>query len=124
MQNLDRKGGCGIFYISHPQFFVMEENEMFPCDKCNGEGRFLVPGEKIDNETYMAVFKICDKCRGEGKLDWVEMAMGKKKVDSVMKKVYEDLNSCLDDIMDIEEEYIKEVENNYASQIPTKVKKR
>jgi hypothetical protein len=27
----------------------------------------------------MAVFKICDKCDGDGKLDWIGMAMGKKK---------------------------------------------
>ena len=45
-----------------------------------------------------------------------------------MKKVYEDLNSCLDDIDIEEEEYIKEVENNYPGQIfrtkSSKAKKR
>lgn len=65
--------------IPHPQFFVMEENELFPCNKCKGEGKFLVPGKQIDAYTYMAVFKICEKCGGDGKLDWVSMAMGGKK---------------------------------------------
>lgn len=66
-----------------------ECNEMFPCDKCKGEGKFLVPGKKIDEETFMAVFKICDKCRGEGKLDWIEMALGGKK-NTKPTDIYED----------------------------------
>jgi hypothetical protein len=56
-----------------------DEKGLFPCDKCKGEKRFLVPGKQIDENTYMAVFKTCDKCLGDGKLDWIEMAIGKKK---------------------------------------------
>jgi excinuclease UvrABC ATPase subunit len=63
----------------------MEENELFPCNKCNGEGKFLVPGKQIDEHTYMAVYKICEKCHGTGELDWIEEIRGKRL--SIAKRI-------------------------------------
>lgn len=86
----------------------MEPNEdgLFPCDKCKGEGKFLVPGKQIDEFTYMAVFKLCDKCGGDGKLDWVSMAIGKKKNAFPHE---DELRNLLEDFDDFDDEVIKPI---------------
>lgn len=49
----------------------LKEGEVI-CPKCNGEG-------KIYGVDYS--YKMCSKCWGVGKLDWIELAMGRKRPD-------------------------------------------
>jgi hypothetical protein len=44
------------------------------CPKCKGKGETY----NLQND-WGVKWQMCDRCWGEGKLDWIEMAMGKKQ---------------------------------------------
>lgn len=47
------------------------------CPKCKGSGN-RAKWDQIPDYRYTLK---CEKCNGDGELDWIEMIVGKKKLD-------------------------------------------
>jgi len=60
------------YNINKKQYIELQEGEKF-CPKCDGSGRV----RKRKHGLPIITLK-CDKCLGDGKIDWIEVAIGKK----------------------------------------------
>jgi DnaJ-class molecular chaperone len=59
------------------RYIEIREGEEF-CPKCDGKGR--VPKSQGIGRMLGSTLE-CNECLGEGKIDWVEKAVGKKRIN-------------------------------------------
>ena len=68
---------------------VLEKGEEF-CPKCGGYGTVPISRDRSNLSRSVKNTLTCDRCFGEGKLDWIEMAMGKRyqSIEDFLMKIW------------------------------------
>jgi DnaJ-class molecular chaperone len=68
-----------VFNTHIKKYVDTADGEEF-CDKCKGKGTIPVNRIKLSYDPYRQDL-VCHKCFGTGVLDWIEKAMGKRKIE-------------------------------------------